>query len=442
MEDQRLELGERHGITGGIRARADPWVRHCHETTDPPSGTLEDPLGRTTSREPALARRHVDTYSCRVAHANIIEVVRDAFGEIPRELPAGLENELRGIVGAFYSSTNGVPPRTDGEFRSVYGPLSADMAGLPLLLTELLYSHSVVVFDPLEDACSGASMSSPSHNEALHILAELAPLVDAGIVHLAPTRKIIAASQRDVDAFVNSTDDAYSMAAVPDEVLKADPTSSLSAKELIEFLGPRTRVRATSWAYNLVAASAVDGQYLPARPVQRRQWAWCLEHARQEVAATASVELLVIPSLFAAELPWLTPTTSKQMLSIRANDDHFEAWRRSLRECVRKIRDTPGDARFAADARLIFEDTLAPDIERLRRSTAFNRTKSGLKDEAMTVTLGGSGLAAVSELAGLPLTPLIGLGVGAATRMIIRALVSPEPEPHMAVLAQLSRASR
>ena len=412
-------------------------------------------------------------------HASVIDVLENACDGLPAwneclAMSSEARVELAALVDAFYDSY-APPPRAGGEFRSLFGDVvgreellvlryelssaepekfgsmvaEAIEEGTTALLIELLYSDSVVVYDPLEFALAldnrqwtgrrdELRIDPPYIAAAVALLRALEPLVRAGLVHLIPARRIMHDEVEQVYSFAASAipDPAWATVARPDWITAADPASDEHWREFYEYTGHRARQRAGQWGRVFATAAASDSIFLPGSPDSRRVWEWSLARAGTELAG-ADRELLVIPGLFAADLPWLRPRDARHLLSIRQDANAFAAWRASLRNCVRLVETTPAGSDFAADARSIFVDALQPEMERLRKTDLSSRLAINAKDEMMTFTFGAAGIAGASLGVGLP--PIAALGVGAAARLILRTLLGRRLGADSAVLAHLAR---
>jgi ribosomal protein L7/L12 len=377
----------------------------------------------------------------RQVEGTTVDVVRDLLGCLPSpERPVRLSMpQLRDLADrlAAHHDAFRVPAPAPGEFRTMFSGMPLD-GGVPLLLTELMYAHTTVVYDPFEAAMGLHPPTASDIAEAFTALHILAPLVDAGLVHLLPYRRMAARRKEDILDLANglAMEGGFANAARPAYYDALDHHDRAWMKEFLEF--DRTPQRANEWAHILAACAEVDGRYMPATHDRRKLWWWSL-HTTERALTGPNLELVVLPSLYVAELDWATPHSPADLLSLRRGDDGFIAWRQALRNSVRLIRETPISATFKADARAVFADTLEPTVDRLQRKPLGARLRSSGGSTAAHLVFSSAAFTSGAAALGTPVAGLVAAGASSATLWLGRALIGDRPTGEATVLAELGR---
>ena len=322
------------------------------------------------------------------------------------------------------------PALTPGEMRTNIAGVNRRVASL--VLAELLYAHTGVIYDPLEWALRASRPDAEEVAEALMTVALLAPLIRAGVIIPVPGRRLLEKRADEITAAAWE--------------IVGDPAAfwwGLCGEGSDPF-GQRPLVVAKPWALHLAIANATDAHLLPIDQFSYRLHEWTLERTAEQLRVSQQ-DLLMAPRVFAADLPWLAPTDPRTLIAMREKEDAFEDWRRALRRSTRGLESVPGDERFAAEARQAFDDELGSAVETLRGTRP--HVISAAARPTVTFSLTALGLIGTSVVAGTAIGgPLVGAGVSLLasymTNLILRSGTTAAAGVPVAALGALIREPR
>ena len=289
------------------------------------------------------------------------------------------------------------------------------------------YGDSVVAHDPTSDLRPNATQASI--RGTIEYMGRLAPLVRCGGLILAPVvEDVWRGAYRELRA------QAAELEATHGPVLGFPDPDALA--EYWEGTIPSTYL---AFLIDLQEARHCRARFLPSDEFTWRNFMGSLNHADRELRGS-KVELKVVPSLAAAQLPILEGVAPSTLTKIREDDEAFAEWRAVLRSVVRTIEHTPFvDPDFEIEARAAISDALEPAAAGIRRSVAKSRVlRRHVRKGVGRMILGGTllGGASIIDGAGLAET-LAGTTAGAISTTILEALFERQPPGALAVLSRL-----
>jgi hypothetical protein len=289
------------------------------------------------------------------------------------------------------------------------------------------YGDSVVAHDPASDL---APHAKPIHFiQTIEYMGRLAPLVRCGGLILAPPNDEVWR-----DAHRRLRDEARGLEAVHGPVMEFSNPDALA--EYWDGMIPSDYL---TFLIDLDETKRCRARFLPSDEFTWRNFMESLDHVDRELRES-KVELKVVPSLVAAQLPILEGVAPSTLTKIREDDEAFAEWRAVLRTVVRNIEETPFvDRDFEVEARSAISDALEPAAAAVRRSMAKSRVLRHHAEKGLgRMILGGALLGGASLMDGGGIAEaLASTAAGAVSTTILEVLFGQRPQGALAVLSRL-----
>ena len=196
-------------------------------------------------------------------------------------------------------------------------------------------------------------------------------------------------------------------------------------------------------AYYLSRSIAMaDAAYASCLPPSATEWAIYEQRLRrlgQALHRSDRLDLTVAPALQRSELPYLKNLPVADVLSARRDDEHFEAWRSSLRTVSREISSLPSEGEaFASEAHDILKDGLSEAASEVRDATSRSAAlRRNLRPNALTLTTGAAGITGAAAVVGGSTSAVGALTLTGMLRYLADSLLAPSLTGTKAVLASL-----
>lgn len=194
-------------------------------------------------------------------------------------------------------------------------------------------------------------------------------------------------------------------------------------------------------AYGIERAADHTARFLPTNPLQAAYYFDVLK-AMGTMPASSETELKVVSGVVGTGLPLFSSLDQADILSIRTNEEAFEAWRASLREAIRAVEASPSDPdNFAVLTKEALLDRIA--VASCEVDKAVDRSRAlGNSVRERSIDAGISALAAFGGAGALgsAVAPsaLGGIAVGAGLRLLYDSLFK-RPAQSQSVALYLSR---
>jgi hypothetical protein len=296
-----------------------------------------------------------------------------------------------------------------------------------MFASAFVYGDSVVTHDPTSDLDPSAK---PVHFiETIEYMGRLAPLVRCGGLILAPVLEEVWRN-----AHRRLRDQARELEVIHGPVLGFPDPDALA--EHWDGMIPHSYL---TFLIDLDEAAHCRARFLPSDEFTWRNLTGSIDHVQRELRGS-KVELKVVPSLAAAQLPILEGVAPSTLTKIREDDEAFAEWRAVLRSVVRNIEETPFiDPDFEIEARSAISDALEPAAAAVRRSMAKSRVlRRHAKKGLGRIILGGALLGGVSVMDGAGIAEtLASTAAGAVSTTILDVLFGQRPQGALAVLSRL-----
>jgi hypothetical protein len=311
---------------------------------------------------------------------------------------------------------------TDDVISKQFGPHDVTRKLRRLASASLLYADSVVEIDPftfplseggfLEEDVEADAFRQHFYRSAC-LLADIRPLVEHGVVILAPDPGVERNTGRDT--------------RLARDILGASDVGSRDEE---------THVRRLAAAiYGLRVAALTDATLAPDDPATWRDISRVLKAA----PGRRNVHAQVGAGLASVDLPFLAGIRAETILRIRQDEDAFAAWRAQLRAATRILRYDVSEDAFRKEAQEVLRDLLEPQAAEVRRAASRSAAvRKVLRSEPLTLGLGGLAAGGSALAAGLPLTgALIGAAGGALGRVAVAAARREKPTGAARVIYEL-----
>jgi hypothetical protein len=430
-------------------------------------------------------------------HITILDVLENALGgdltaEHAAQLTEAELDDLADRVNEFYSSYSIQAVSDDLRFYSG-GWVAGNWDNLDArkyLLTSLVYYPSIVIHDPIAEwffrghEALLAPPGLPARNKMtiqateptllmgtgyyahrsdldrtrgvlaklLPLISELAVLFREGIVVPISQWQLVRERQQAILTAVrhdNRDDKLASLIANPLDLPapRADHIRGLTISQPGGWrAGHEQRALVQDPAYflnkTLAIADIVGARYIPPAATDAALLDVKLRRFGDELKRRArSVDLIMVPALESAQLPFLEDIDPKTLVAIRTNEEAFDDWRRELRTVVRNIeaQRAEGDA-FAQESSEILRDALLPRAREVSATVSTSAVlKKVAKEQSVTLTIGAASTLSVASVLGTPVSTaaLVGLGMSGVARWIYGTLFRQSPSGSRAVMAKL-----
>lgn len=373
-----------------------------------------------------------DTTRMTVNGPTVLDVVENHLDCVldarrPPRLNSPELDDLGELLAEFYSQWKVNPPEPD-VLRINSAGVKPD--NVSQVLAELLYAHEAVIYDPLERALRSASAERQDDaQDALATLATLAPLIRRGIVLPAPKERLLDGKKAEIEAAAMEL---------------ADRNPNWFWYEVVEGVLPPLKYSeeamrfARAWSEHLACSAATNSCLTPIDDVGYRIHRRSLEVLAEQAGVYAGLQ--IGPAIFAAELPWLSPSDPRTLVEVHNDDSDFLEWRLALSSAIRGLRALPTDADFAKEAQDMFIEELGGIAGRLER--ARTPTVARLQEGLVYLTLDTLFLAIAAVVTSLPLDgDLVSAAAGQLAVFMTKSLLHTEPgrpgDGQTAVLASL-----
>jgi hypothetical protein len=371
--------------------------------------TVLDVVDNLTDGQPldAIGRR-------RVSVAETIEAVQDFYsewsppvaepGEI-RVLPA--TRSYRGYILMPISAVELSDARLNAMDEAYEGDGYVARDLRRIATGALLYADSVVELDPL------SFLLHDPHGEtdvaavlaAVHAVLRLRPLIEAGLLILAP-----------VGGNTTWDEDSRAASRISDRLNRMEMAHMFAA----------LRVAAE------VDASVIGTTACSWKLMERAIAATPLDH---------SSGANVMAGLATVELPMLAGISLQTLVEVHSDECAFADWRAELRNASRLIGASVDHEHFAIEAREVFEDLLEPRAQAVCRAMSRSAAlRKAVTEQPLQVALGAAFASAVAASAGLPVGgAALSAAGGALGRIAAAALHLPSPSGSSRIIAELVR---
>lgn len=300
-------------------------------------------------------------------------------------------------------------------------------------MTMLLYADEFVEQDPLsfEQYFSGPFDPETTSDaltwrcmDSLDLLTQVKPLIEAGILILAPIAPDPDEEMDEDQEFENYLRKAGYTAEQASALQPAEPWYLRDARKTA-LRNDATLIPTQPRHWHYLA-------YLDAREAGR--------HRAPEPPTTSTTQQ-VAASLLTLDLPIFAGAPMQTLVQIHQNEDSFAEWRAALRGAARQINASCTDSGFAAEAREVYEDMLLPMTAAVHRATKRSRVLKDLAlEQAARVSLGATLGYASSTMLGLPPAGAIsGAVVGGLTSAAYGVMRPEKPQGAAAILSLLGR---
>jgi hypothetical protein len=178
-------------------------------------------------------------------------------------------------------------------------------------------------------------------------------------------------------------------------------------------------------AYGIERSTAHAARFLPTNQLQAAYY-FDVFKAIGAISAGTATELKVVTGVVGTGLPLFTTLNQDDILSIRSNEESFEAWRAGLREAIRTIEVSPSDPdEFAVLAKESLLDRITIASGEVDKAVDRSQVlRESVRERS--IDAGISALAAVggAGILGAPVAPtaLGGIAVGAGLRLLYENL--------------------
>lgn len=298
---------------------------------------------------------------------------------------------------------------TDEEIGNQWGPAPDVSRKLRRMASaSLLYADSVVVIDPFtfhidggfgEEEEEAAYFRAHFHRSAL-LLEQARPLIEAGVVILAP----------DPGAFRHQDEDVE----LACQLLGVETPTRGKAPSAVS--------RLAGAIYGLRVATLTDAILTTDDSDTWRDIARALDAQR----AASDIHVSVAAGLATLELPFLGGLSVPTLLDVRNDEDAFAEWRAQLRMATRLLKYDPSDEVFAKEAAEILKDLLVPQAAAVRRATSRSAAlQSALRNEPFTLGVGGLATGAGAAALGLPIAGVVVSALGGSLARVAAAGARP-----------------
>jgi len=424
----------------------------------------------------------------------ILDVLDNALGELSANRVAALGTaelaDLADAVDAFYNAWQS--PELGGDELRFYsggwiaGNFESEDAR-QYLYTSLLYAPNVIIHDPVAEwfyrdrdrlrsppairAASGgmqvqgaeptllegsgyhAFRDEPERSrifltQTISALAALAPLIRVGIVVPIPQWQLVRQREEAILTAVRHDVRDERLAELITGATESPPRSDhIRGMEVAPDSGvaPADALRAVVQnpsyflSKTLAIAETTSSRYVPPAAIDAALLEYRIRRLGEELRPR-DIELQVVASLTAADLPFLGSLEPDTIVAIRRDEAAFDAWRAGLRTTVRAIESNPsqGDA-FATEAREVVGDSLIPRAREVKRVVARSTAmKAATKEQTVIFAIGAAAVVGAGIVAGTPVAPsLAGLGISAVNRWLYSSLVGHSPSGTHGILATL-----
>lgn len=278
----------------------------------------------------------------------------------------------------------------------------------------MLYGDRVVDVDPLSFEPYMGGGHEHRVPEILRGLARIGPLVDAGLIVLAPLQdQSIELSRDEESRFLE-----WMRAHFPDH--------------------PKASSRSGLWYFwdALRTAKASAATLVPLH-----DWEWYyLAFLVGDRSSTESEVLRVVTALAQIDLPMFVGIDTRTWMKVHDGEDAFHDWRAALRQASQTIQIEAVETDFVTVAQAVFEDLLLPQVRSLNRSVSRSKALTeALKEAPLRVTLGALFGAAGGAAVGRPLTGAAVSSAVSATSNVAHAVIRrPKPAGAQAILSLLN----
>lgn len=301
-------------------------------------------------------------------------------------------------------------------------------------MTMLLYADEFVEQDPLSFEQHYAGPFDPESTpeglawrclDSLELLTQVKPLIDAGILIMAP----IAPDTDDKMAYEDPEFDEYLRTAgfTPRQISALQPAEPWYLRDArrTALLNDATLIPTQPRHWHYLA-------FLDAREAGR--------HRAPEAPAATTTEQ-VASSLLTLDLPIFAGAPIETLVKIHQDEEAFAEWRAALRGAARQINATCTDSGFRDDAREVYQDMLLPMTAAVDRATKRSRVLKNLAlEQAARVSLGATLGYASSTMLGLPPTGAVsGAVVGGLTSAAYGVMRPDKPKGAAAIISMLKR---
>jgi hypothetical protein len=287
----------------------------------------------------------------------------------------------------------------------------------------LLYSDQYLDVDPLSFEKYMGGFSPWRILDGIMQLQDVRPLVEAGILVLAP--------MIDVEDKGDQVDHAF------EDYLRKN-----GFKKHLE--DARASRRMDRWYLRsaLLTAGVGEASLVPKFPYEWRYLTFLMDQTRP----TGGAPTRVAAALMNIELPMFSGIPAKTFVNIHEQEDAFVEWRRALRVAARTIQRECTEAGFEKEAREVYLDLLVPRGEAVARTT--NRSKSLralAKDQPITVALGATfglaaGMVASQTLSQAAVTATVSAIANSLTSISLSAIKREQLTGADAIISMIQRA--